>query len=144
MNVKRIGKTIKERRDELGVSATDAAAAAGISRVTLHRIEHGEGAPSLQNYCAVLTALGMQIDVNARDDGVAHQPKFACEHCIPAVIYLDDFPGLKRIAWHVTGRNYLKPQEAWNLYERNARFLAETSLSERERELIQNLERAFA
>ena len=42
-----LGLAIRVRRKALGVNATTAAQAAGLSRVTLHRIERGEPAVTM-------------------------------------------------------------------------------------------------
>ena len=52
-----IGTRIRDRRKALGVSVVDVAEVAGMSRVTLHRIERGEASVTIGAYLNVITAL---------------------------------------------------------------------------------------
>jgi transcriptional regulator with XRE-family HTH domain len=54
-----IGGVVRQRRKDLRISAVAAAEAAGISRVTLHRIEKGQPAVTMGAYLRVLVALGL-------------------------------------------------------------------------------------
>jgi transcriptional regulator with XRE-family HTH domain len=58
--LKVLGEQIRVRRKALGVSATVAAEAAGMSRVTLHRIEKGEPAVTIGAYLNAIVALGLE------------------------------------------------------------------------------------
>lgn len=144
MDAKEIGSAIKARRKALGVTASATAGAAGISRVTLYRIEKGEGSPSLPHLLAVLKSLNLELNIASDGLGMVESSSQSIKDMIPVHIELDHYPGLKAIAWHVTGRNYLKPVEAWDLYERNNRHLDFDSLSASEKSLLKSLERAFA
>jgi transcriptional regulator with XRE-family HTH domain len=61
--LKALGEQIRTRRKSLRISATAAAEAAGLSRVTLHRIEKGEPAVTMGAYLHVMGALGMELGV---------------------------------------------------------------------------------
>jgi transcriptional regulator with XRE-family HTH domain len=58
-----IAGRIREHRKALAVSAMTTAEAAGMSRVTLHRIECGEPSVTMGAYLNAMTALGMEIDI---------------------------------------------------------------------------------
>src|SRR5690606_10412177 len=106
----RLGNEIRAQRKAVGVNATATAEAAGLSRVTLHRIERGEGSVSLAAYLKVLTALGLELEVvnTSQRDPVGRQ-----EHAsIPVRISLSAYPILKSLAWQVHGTDSLTPQEA--------------------------------
>jgi transcriptional regulator with XRE-family HTH domain len=63
MDLKNIGKKIKERRKILGINQDDLCEIAEISQHTLSDIENGRGNPSLYNFTKILDALGMELDV---------------------------------------------------------------------------------
>lgn len=138
-----LGALIRARRKALKVSATALAEAAGMSRVSIHRIEQGEPSVTMGAYVNVLTALGMAFaatDANGRtskhsdDDGAGW---------LPARVRLADYPQLKQLAWQVQGTNELTPHEALGIYERNWRHLDEAALLPRERSLIEALRLAL-
>ena len=56
-----IGACIRAQRKALHVSATTAAEAAGMSRVTLHRIERGEASVTMGAYLNATAALGLAL-----------------------------------------------------------------------------------
>jgi transcriptional regulator with XRE-family HTH domain len=127
-----IGALIRRRRQALKVSATATAEAAGISRVTLYRIEKGEPSVAMAAYMSVVEAVGLQVELVAPEDR-AKAPK------LPKVIRLSDYPQLKKLAWQLRGTQTLKPKEALELYERNWRHVDEGELSDDERALIRDL-----
>ncbi len=59
-----LGERIRARRKALKLTATAAAAAAGLSRVTLHRVERGEPAVTLGAYLNVLAVVGLQFGLS--------------------------------------------------------------------------------
>lgn len=67
MNIEEIGKTIKKRRQELGVNQLTLSELAGVGINTLVAIERGEGNPKIGTLIAVLDTLGMQIDIAFKD-----------------------------------------------------------------------------
>ena len=144
MDIKQVGIEIAKRRKALGVSATATAGAAGISRVTLHRIERGEGAPSMQNYMNTIAALGLELSVELPEVERDVSRDTKSKDAVPLRIYLDEFPGLKGLAWHVTGQDFISPREAWDIYERNARHLDFTQVTDHEEDLINNLRQLFS
>ena len=142
MDAKNIGIAIKQERKRLNVTAEALSGASGISRVTLHRIEKGEGGSSLNSYLAVVAALNLELTLT--DTSKVGARKVDQEDSIPVIIRLDDYPELKKLSWHITGRDYLKPFEAHAMYERNVRHLDENDMTRAERLLMANLNRAFA
>jgi transcriptional regulator with XRE-family HTH domain len=133
-----IGATVRRRRKALGISAVAAAEAAGISRVTLHRIEKGEPAVTMGAYLRVLVALSLQVTVRPQEEAVV--PQETPRHgWLPARIRIADYPWLKELAWQVHGLQELTPREALGIYERNWRHLDPATLSAPERELVDAL-----
>ncbi len=55
-----LGTCLAEKRKALRVSATVAAEAAGMSRVTLHRIEKGEPSVTMGAWSKAIAALGLR------------------------------------------------------------------------------------
>jgi transcriptional regulator with XRE-family HTH domain len=131
-----LGRGIRTRRKALGVSAQAAAEAAGMSRVTWHRIEGGEPSVTMGAYLNALGALGLEIQVAGPTPAAATRPEAVP---LPKRIALADYPELRRLAWHVPGLQELTPAEAFNLYERNWRHLDAEALGPKERALIDAL-----
>ena len=138
----RIGGQIKQRRTTFKITATAVSEAAGISRVTLHRIEKGEPSVSMGAYCSVLSALDLILSAVGKENLVI-QSKVDRTGWIPANIPLADYPQLKELGWHIQGLGHLSPMEAHSIYERNKRFLENDKLTDSERELIDALRVAF-
>jgi transcriptional regulator with XRE-family HTH domain len=139
-----LGKQIRANRKSLRVSAVAAAESAGMSRVTLHRIERGEPSVTMGAYANVLAALGMDWGINehpASDSNTAKQDNL---EWIPVRIDLENYPQLKQLAWQVTGTNELTPAEALGIYERNWRHVDIPALEPQERNLIDALRLVFA
>jgi transcriptional regulator with XRE-family HTH domain len=135
-----IAAAIQLRRKELGVPAVAVAEAAGISRVTLHRIEKGEAAVTMGAYLRVMAALGLQLLAGTPPEvsTVAQRPGW-----LPARIRIADYPWLKQLAWQVHGPQELTPREALGIYERNWRHLDPKTLSANEQDLVDALRLAL-
>jgi len=86
-----LGQRIRAQREKQKVSATDAAEAAGMSRVTLHRVERGEPSVTMGAYLSAMSAVGLSLQVG--------EPEAAFASAVPAVVRLDDYPALKQLAW---------------------------------------------
>ncbi|HKB83936.1 MAG TPA: helix-turn-helix domain-containing protein [Burkholderiales bacterium] len=129
-----LGERIRTARKRQRVTAVAAAQTAGISRVTLHRIERGEPTVAVGAWVAVATALGLNFDLlDAK--AAARATK------LPKRIRLRDFPQLKKLAWQLHGVDEISPPEALDLYERNWRHLDRAALSNEEAVLIDALSR---
>lgn len=137
-----LGTQIRAQRKALRVNSTAAAEAAGVSRVTLHRIEKGEPTVAIGAWARVMAALGLVFDAKIEGEPPAHRRPDAGAW-IPAQIRLADYPQLKALAWHVHGTESLRPKEAFDIYERNARHLQTESLQPAERDLLNALQTAF-
>ncbi|RYF33272.1 MAG: XRE family transcriptional regulator [Comamonadaceae bacterium] len=133
-----LGASIRDRRKTLRVSASTAAEAAGMSRVTLHRIERGEASVTMGAYANAMAALGVQIRIVDAATGTA--PVAQAEADIPAAaIRLADHTQLRQLAWHLPDAAELTPEEALGLYERNWRHIDQAAVSVQERALIDRL-----
>ncbi|MDQ5910460.1 MAG: hypothetical protein QG599_2556 [Pseudomonadota bacterium] len=138
--LKRLGEQIRARRKALRVSATVTAEAASMSRVTLHRIEHGEPSVTLGAYCNAMAALGLDFGVITHPTTDKSTPHAGW---IPARIPLTDYPQLKQLAWQVHGTDELTPVEALGIYERNWRHLNFAVMEPAEQDLITALRLAL-
>lgn len=131
-----VGERIRAHRKRQKVTATSTAEAAGMSRVTLHRIERGEPSVTMGAYLSAIAALGLEFDVidpQVRRRGAGVEPG------VPTIIRLDEYPQLKRLAWQRHGENEVTPSDALALYERNWRHVDQSGIEPRERALIQAL-----
>lgn len=137
-NLVALGDTIREQRKALGVNAQTVAQAAGISRVTLHRIEKGEPAVTIGAYLNAAAALGLHFYASRSNEQID-----ALQHdTIPVEIDLASYPQLAKLAWQISSETRLRPLEAWSIYERNWRHVDQAALIDQERRLIDALERA--
>ena len=140
-----LGVQIRGRRKALRLSATVTAEAAGMSRVTLHRIEKGEPSVTMGAWSNALAALGMSLQaaITAEESQrSAAQPDRT--GWIPARVSLSEYPQLRALAWQVHGTDTLTPTEALDIYERNARHLDVPAMSANEQALLQALRLAFS
>jgi len=138
-----LGQQIRLQRKALRISATAAAEAAGISRVTLNRIEKGEPTVTMGAYVNAMAVLGLNFGLVTPAKVVEAQQAVNREGWIPARISFADYPQLKQLAWQVHGTETLSPVEAWGIYERNWRHMNEQALTECERQLIDGLRLAL-
>jgi transcriptional regulator with XRE-family HTH domain len=133
-----MGKLIHAHRKALRISAITAAEAAGMSRVTLYRIENGEPSVTMGAYLNAMEAMNMDFGIikPAESDDHALNDR---EGWIPARIHLADYPQLKQLAWQVHGTDELTPVEALSIYERNWRHVDVNALEPHERQLVDAL-----
>ena len=134
-----LGQQIRSHRKSLRISATTVAEAAGLSRVTLHRIEHGAPSVTMAAYMNVIAALGLGLNIATPTDRAASVPEVDRQGWIPARIRLADYPQLKQLAWQVHGTDTLTPLEALGIYERQWRHLDVSALQLHEQQLIDAL-----
>lgn len=137
-----LGVRIRARRKSLGVNATAAAESAGMSRVTLHRIEKGEPSVAMGAWANLMAALGM--DWQIQDRPAAEQAPVDRSAWVPVRVELAQYPQLRALAWQVHGADALSPEEAFGIYERNARHLDMEAMPAHEHELWQALQAAFS
>lgn len=133
-----LGKVLRDRRRALGVTAADAAAAAGVSRVTWYRLERGEPGVATGSLAAAAAALGLTLRLGQGESGAEPDPQ-----SIPLLIRPRDWPVLERLAWQLAPGTVLDPREAYGLYRRNWRHVEAGELGERERTLLAGLETLF-
>ena len=137
----RLGAQITARRKILKVRAQVCAQVAGISRVTLHRIEKGEPTVSMGAYLQVCDAIGLHLALMPL--GVGGQGLNPHENAVqnPEMphIRIKDYPQLQALAWQLKDDEYLTDAQVISIYERNKRFLDLNHLDERESLLIQRL-----
>jgi transcriptional regulator with XRE-family HTH domain len=131
-----LGERLRAQRKRLGVSATTAAEAAGMSRVTLHRIERGEPSVTMGAWLNAAAALGLELGVV---EPQPPPPRRGKATAMPKRIRLADYPQLKRLAWQFQGASDVSPAEALSLYEHNWRHIEQGALAPDERALIQQL-----
>ena len=143
-----IGQLIRQHRKSFKITANAVAQTAGISRVTLHRIEKGEPTVSMGAYLNVVSALGLNLHLSAEGsrEGGGNRGNEANGNdvdTLPVRLSFSDYPQLKELAWHVQGADELSLVEAHSIYERNKRFLDIANLSDSEQKLIELLGVAF-
>jgi len=139
-----VGKQIRAQRKVLGVSATTAAEAAGMSRVTWYRIEKGVTSVTLGACLSALTVLGLDLKIiqpSSYDQNSDGDPNNT--ESIPVQIVLADYPQLKQLAWQVHGVDALSPREALSIYERNWRHVDADTMEPHERNLVAALRQIF-
>ncbi len=136
-----LGNRLRTRRKALGVTMVAAAEAAGMSRVTLHRIEKGNPSVTMGAWLAAASALALDMDVHERDHR-QNRPS-GDPGWIPVRIPVANYPQLRQLAWQLDGATQLSPQEAFNVYERNWRHLDQDALQPDEQSLLTALQQAF-
>lgn len=129
-----LGARIRLHRRALRVTAIDAAEAAGLSRMTLHRIEKGEPSVTMGAYMSAIAALGLELQL--AEPGARSEKRG--KDGLPRAIRVADYPQLKRIAWQLADTE-LTPKEAFALYERNWRHVDRKAMDDRERDLVRRL-----
>ena len=141
---KRLGANLRARRKALGISATAAAEAAQMSRVTWHRLEKGEATVALGSLLAAARVLGLDLMLEIAGQKAAAAAGMPPGDWLPLQIRLDDYPQLRELAWQVgDGAEILSPREALGLYERNWRHVRPETLEPKERALLDALRRTF-
>src|SRR5215217_2205564 len=128
-----LGERLRRERKRQKVTAVAASEAAGLSRVTLHRIERGEASVAIGAWVAVADALGLAFDLVDTKTSPRSTP-------MPNPIRLADYPELKKLGWQLRKDAELTPDEALDLYERNWRHVDVERLTAREQALIQALQ----
>ena len=136
-----LGARIAAERKALGLRAQSAARSAGISRVTLHRIEKGETSVSLGAYLQVCQALGLHLGVLTADEEQApHNQQSKIPFTVDGPhIRIGDYSQLTALAWQLDVNTLLTDVEARGIYERNKRFLDVQQINSHERALMQRL-----
>lgn len=84
-------------------------------------------------------ALAERFALAARQSGFADALTLLLDS---QIIDVNDYPELKLLCWSRRG-NLLSAEDAWNLYERNSRFVEFTQLNAAEKKLIARLAARF-
>ena len=143
-----LGERLRLARRRRNKTAHQVAVEAGITRVTLRRVEAGAPGVLMGTYLRVLTTLGLAQDLNivARDDmlGRRLQDEELTRSAMPKTaraqrIRLADYPMLREVAWGTHHEANLTPREALALYERNWRHIDCKAMNRRERDLVERL-----
>lgn len=137
----KLGVDLRVQRKRLGVTAEIAAKAAGISRVTLHRIENGSPGASIGAVYQVASALGLELRLC--DRSVQPANNLETEEVVPLTIVIDRNPFLKSLCWHIPNQKVLSAREAHDIYEKGSKFLQDTEVTDEELRLITNLKQMF-
>lgn len=132
-----IGEELRRRRKELGISAATTAEAAGMSRVTLHRVESGSPSVTVGAYMNAAAALGLQLAL--RKPPQLHRQPIQVEPSEEDLIRVGDYPQLQTIAWQLRADTEIPGIDALQMYERNWRHVDRDAMSDNERELVQRL-----
>ena len=141
---RQLGEMLRAKRKARGISMASAAEAAGISRITLYRLEKGEPGVSWGALLAAVDAIGVEVQLTDTREELRATDSLAAGS-LPLSIRLSEFPELRRLAWQVGERvECLTPQEAAGLYVRNARHLDSSALTERESSLMRALRQVIS
>jgi hypothetical protein len=138
-----LGQALRMQRQELGVTATAAAASARMSRVTWHRLEKGEPTVALGAWLGAAEVLGLEFRLQPRGGAGGRPAGDDAQAGLPLRIRLSDYPQLRRLAWQLDGGQALSPREALGIYERNLRHLQPELIEPHERALIDALGQVF-
>jgi DNA-binding phage protein len=141
-----MSQAIKTQRKNLGISAVSAAQSAGISRVTLHRIETNAASVTAGAVIGVIDAIGLSLYVRPNNDNATAVDSGAATNYsgwLPVQVHLSQYPVLKQLAWHIQGNDALTPQQAWEVYTRHARHIEPNTVSPSEQNLIDALKCVF-
>jgi len=146
--VEALGERLRLARRRRKMTAHQVAVEAGITRVTLRRVEAGEPGVLMGTYLRVLTTLGLSQDLIlvARDDTLGRrlQDEELTRSAAPKTkraqrIRLANYPMLREVAWSTDQEAVLTPREAFALYERNWRHIDREAMNRRERNLVERL-----
>lgn len=107
INTVELGRAIKRRREELGLSLRDVADVTNVSASTLSRIENGTGKPDADNIARLTSWLDMPID------RVMNKPAAEVE----PVIYYPHEPVPEIVEAHLRADKRLTPETAQALSE---------------------------
>lgn len=135
-----VGAALKSRRRQLGVSAAVAAESAGMSRVTLHRIESGSPSVTVGALVNAAEAVGLTIELSTTRPPVEERDEQApVDPGMVEMVRVGDYPLLRAAVWQLDADTVLDGFEALRTYERNWRHLDHATVGTQEKALIQAL-----
>jgi transcriptional regulator with XRE-family HTH domain len=111
VNTEELGRAIRRRRDELGLSLRDVADKTGVSASTLSRIENGTGKPDADNIARLTAWLDMPMErvLSGRHSGSGDEAS--------AVIYYPHESTPEIVEAHLRADQNLTPETATALSE---------------------------
>jgi transcriptional regulator with XRE-family HTH domain len=110
VNTEELGRAVKRRREELGLSLRDVADKTSVSASTLSRIENGTGKPDADNIARLTAWLEVPVEriLSARPSQ---------DDSTPAVIYYPQEPVPQIVEAHLRADRNLTPETASALSE---------------------------
>jgi len=109
INTGELGRAMKRRREELGLSLRDVADVTGVSASTLSRIENGTGKPDADNIARLTNWLDMPVDRVLNKQGGSDE--------VEAVVYYPHEPTPEIVEAHLRADKNLTPETAKALSE---------------------------
>jgi transcriptional regulator with XRE-family HTH domain len=109
INTIELGRAIKRRREELGLSLRDVADKTNVSASTLSRIENGTGKPDADNIARLTSWLDMPVDRVMKKQGASEN--------IEAVVYYPHEATPEIVEAHLRADKNLTPETAKALSE---------------------------
>ena len=110
VNTEELGRAIRRRREELGLSLRDVAAKTSVSASTLSRIENGTGKPDADNIARLTAWLDVPMErILSGRDPQAEESK--------AVVYYPEEPVPEIVEAHLRADRNLTPETAAALSE---------------------------
>ena len=110
VNTEELGRAIRRRREELGLSLRDVAAKTSVSASTLSRIENGTGKPAADNIARLTAWLDVPMErILSGRDPQADETK--------AVVYYPEEPVPEIVEAHLRADRNLTPETAAALSE---------------------------
>ena len=109
INTVELGRAIKRRREELGLSLRDVADKTQVSASTLSRIENGTGKPDADNIARLTSWLDMPVDRVMKKQGT--------EESVEPVIYYPHEATPEIVEAHLRADKNLSPETAKALSE---------------------------
>lgn len=134
-----LGEAIRGRRRQLGLSAAVTAEAAGMSRVTLHRIERGAASTTIGAVMNAAEAVGLHLQFTDTRPRSEENPEMMTAKQAPETVRVGDYPLLRAAAWQLDPDSRLTAYEALRTYERSWRHLDHATMDDEERTFIQAL-----
>ena len=105
VNTEELGRAVRRRREELGLSLRDVASKTSVSASTLSRIENGTGKPDADNIARLTTWLDVPMERIL--SGRQGQPDAA-----PPVVYYPQEPTPEIVEAHLRADRNLTPETA--------------------------------
>lgn len=110
VNTEELGRAVRRRREELGLSLRDVAAKTSVSASTLSRIENGTGKPDADNIARLTSWLEVPMErILGGPQGQTDAPQ--------PVIYYPHEPMPEIVEAHLRADRQLSPETAANLAE---------------------------